>query len=346
VEKTVNAKGHFYFGFGIGLPSDYLKIAGEDYNQYLSIGGTATLMINYGNIPQAIQSAVTNLTNMNKSTGNNVLNNIIKAGAEIAIDLEGEIILKFASLTDGFIPNYVLDIEAAGLITLGNGDTGLPAGVYFSVSTTALTSIIDTVDGLLDNFAGILKTLGMAIPSPTVNADIDLGFFIQASMFGFSFSFGGHELTCGLKFSPLNVSCKFDNAFINALLKAGTWLINTAEFLFDNGGKLLMSVESGVSTFATNTLDSFTAFGVSTLVPKPPSPQQVAATQSAVSAVMKAAAIANANIQKQATAASIAKAANIVANTVAAEIAQIKANIAARQKRPLGKIGTVWKPIL
>jgi len=248
----VIAKGHVYLGLGLNFPKKWLKVGKRDLSKYINIEGEAAILVNLGRVGETVTRLINNIKNIGKAGARGIIKTLLNSGAELAVTLKGKFTLKLDKLTKGFFPNIKFDIDTSMVVTTGDSDTGLPAGIYVKVRTNLVTKLLGAIQKVINRFAVILEAFRIPVPNITSEKDIMLGLYITKKQIGFHFNALGQSITCVFKFSNMNASCDFGGKFFSAIAGAAKWVFKTAKKLFDSAGKVVVAIAQGIGKFAIN----------------------------------------------------------------------------------------------
>jgi hypothetical protein len=250
--KQVQTKGHFYMGMGLKLPSDFIRIGGLNMDKFFKISVSASLLIDFGNSINSVQSIVTDITK-NKGNGASIVKNIMKSGAEVSLRGEGKIKINLESLTKGVIPNLTFTVGSLNiLITTGGGESGLPTGLYIRLNVNIVKGLFDLLKKINGHFAGVMSAVGSFLKLDNIG-DVEGSIAITSVGLGFEFRGASITMLCYYKLDTNTGSCKMNSQIFTMILEAGKWVIKQAQKLFDEAGKEIMKVTAEVGKFASQT---------------------------------------------------------------------------------------------
>jgi hypothetical protein len=227
--KDVTALGSLYFELGLAIPTDFIKISEKlDIGNYIGISANVRIMIDLGDIETVISGIIDELKHVSKSTAKNIVSKAMGLGRELSLKIDGTLTINLEELTHGLLCDFEFTLlQRSVLLTRGESNTGLPAGFYFSQGSDVVSDMINSVQGIFDNFSSIIEKLGIpSIKVPPIG--IWLSFFINTTAVGFRVEFLSITASCMLKFEGWEFSCQ-----INA--KIFTMIADATKYVFKAG---------------------------------------------------------------------------------------------------------------
>jgi hypothetical protein len=172
---TVTTYGHIFADIGVFLPTDYLKFAGADLSEYISISARILFLIDLGDVDTVINSAITSIRAMTKDSVNSAINSMINSGPELRLTIDGVLTLNLEKMTNGAICDFSFTMSSATvLLTSGKGRSGLESGFYFRLTNNAMADMVNNLLGLIDHYSDILNDLGFGdLSVPSVDWSLD-----------------------------------------------------------------------------------------------------------------------------------------------------------------------------
>ena len=232
----LTVKGHFYAQIDISLPLDQIKLKnGKTLDEYLDLEVQPMIMIDFGRVGATVQRLINDFQHMNKHTAKNIVNTLKRSGAEALFNIDGKATFKINDLTGGILPDFSTTGQAAWIMSLGGGSTGLPTGLYFSIRSNIVREIINYVLGIVDVFGPFLNAKQINIPFPDV--EVYLGMFITPEYFGFGFNFARISVQCKVKYGGFRLSCSINGSFFDMLKEGLQFVFREATRFFSNTGK-------------------------------------------------------------------------------------------------------------
>jgi len=273
VKKGVTAKANFYVTLGISLAAvifpDSAKIGGKKISEIISITGKMTAWIDFGKLASTLKTTIDNIRKGSKDTGKQLIEGILRSGAEIGLSVSAQISLNLADLTKGFLPDAPLaqaDINV--LATLGGGSTGIGRGLYISFigKVQILTSFYNIFK---DKFDSVFGAIGIKLPAINLDINADVAIAVQDDVFGIKLTIlnGLLNIICMVRYKGPSFSCKgLDIGAIFSLIAEGVkWVARKVAEFFSNVGKTIVEFAKQVGEFFVSTgkaiADAFVAFG-------------------------------------------------------------------------------------
>jgi len=273
VKKNITARANFYVTLGISLSAAVFPptatIGGKKISEILSITGKMTAWIDFGKLGNVLLDTIKNIRNGNKNTGKQLIEGILKSGAEVGLSVSAEISLNLRDLTKGFLPDAQLakaDINV--LATLGGGSTGIGRGLYISFigKVTLLTSFYKIFK---EKFDGIFGKIGIKLPDLNLDIDANVAIAVQDEVLGIKLTIlnGLLNIVCMVKYNGPSFSCKgLDLGAIFTLIGEGIkWIVKQVAKFFENVGKTIVEFARKVGEFFVQTGEAikkaFVAFG-------------------------------------------------------------------------------------
>lgn len=248
--RTINFKGHFFFGFGLNLPLDQINIRGRRLSDILKLNISALFMVDLG--AYAGNQMEDLVGNMTEGENNKTLpQQIMGLGACISVTMEGHMEIGLSKITDGFMEDIVLDLKAHAYLTKstpGNA-TNLPSGIYLYIKADIIRVIKPLVDSLVKNYAPFLGGFVEKVMPDSIDAA--LGIFLNTDSMGISISVGENRFKCMFIYSEKKGSCKFNNAIFTAVEQGKDWVVNKANRLFETSGEAISKFKMGVGSLAS-----------------------------------------------------------------------------------------------
>jgi hypothetical protein len=237
---TITTYGHMFLDVGINFPTDFLKFGKRDLSDYFSITADILFLIDFGDVDTIAISMINTLRNANKDTAKTLMNSILKSGAEITLNIDGVMALNLEDMTKGLLCDFSFTLASATvLLTGGSGRSGLEAGVYFRLGSNVISDMINSLQGIFDNFSDIFKKIGMGGSFTLPSVGIELGLFLTTSAFGFQFTVLGFTFKCMFLYDGGDFSCAINAKIFTIIMDGLNFVFKNASKFFDKTGSII-----------------------------------------------------------------------------------------------------------
>jgi hypothetical protein len=251
---TITTYGHLFLDVGIEFPTDFLKFGKRDLSSYFSLSADILFLIDFGDVDTVATSMINTLKNANKNTAKTLLKSIVSAGYELTMNIDGTLTLGLEDMTKGILCDFSFTLASATvLLTGGSGRSGLEAGVYFRLGSNFISDMINSLQGIVDNFSDIFSKLGMgSFTLPSVG--IELGLFLTTSAFGFQFTALGFTFKCMFLYDSADFSCAINAKIFTMIMDGLNFVFKNAAKFFDKTGSIIATKTAAEFKAATKVI--------------------------------------------------------------------------------------------
>lgn len=251
---TVTTYGHLFLDLGIEFPTDFMKFGKRDLSSYFSLSADILFLIDFGDVDTIATSMINTLKNANKNTAKTLLKSILTAGYELTMNIDGTLTLGLEDMTKGILCDFSFTLASATvLLTGGSGRSGLEAGVYFRLGSNFISDMINSLQGIVDNFSDIFSKLGMgSFTLPAVG--IELGLFLTVSAFGFQFTALGFTFKCMFLYDSSDFSCAINAKIFTMIMDGLNFVFKNAAKFFDKTGSIIATKTAAEFKAATKVI--------------------------------------------------------------------------------------------
>jgi hypothetical protein len=244
--KDITTRAHFMFSTQITLPLDY-KIGGVKLGDIFSFNISGVAFIDFGPAESAVSNLIGIMNKPNGSKFNDIVNTVIKTGAEISATVTGTISINLSDITRGFLNNIILGnlFNCNLLLTSGgpNSSSGLPTGIYVFFDGSMFKDFAKIIESLTGKFADILKLLGIKLPSiPNFGKETTFSVFIDKTNVGFRIEISNFKFMCLFQYENSSGSCCIDGKCFSGFSGTVGMIIKEAKKFFDNTGKEITKI--------------------------------------------------------------------------------------------------------
>lgn len=237
-------KGHVVLSTGLNIPFylDWIKAREINLSKLLEISSQASYMIDYGSADSLVKDILSSILKMNFQSVKNTISSALTEGAEITIAIDGLIAFRLEELTGGIVPDFSLSLFSERvIISTGNGQSGLPAGIYFYLASKS--PVGKCIQSIFNQFDEVFKKMDIIIPN--INADLfntEFGLFIDQSSVGFKFSLSEIEieLECMFLYRDEKFSCRINSKYFTVIKNEAEYIFKLANDFFDETGSELL----------------------------------------------------------------------------------------------------------
>ncbi len=259
---TVSTYGHIFVDVGLEFPTDFMKFGKRDLSSYFTLTAEILFLVDFGDVDTVVSSMINSLKSASKDSAKNVLNSILKSGAELTMNIDGVLTLNLEDMTKGVLCDFSFTLASATvLLSGGSGRNGLEAGIYFRLGSNLISDMINSLQGIVDNFSDIFSKMGLgSFTLPSVG--LELGLFLTTSAFGFQFTALGFTFKCMFLYDNSDFSCAINAKIFTLIMDGLNFLFKNASKFFDKTGSLIATKSAAAFREATKAISQNIRKGV------------------------------------------------------------------------------------
>lgn len=239
---TITTYGHIFADLGVSFPTDAIKIGNKDIGDYISFDADILFLVDFGDVDTVVQAAVNSIKSLSKDKAISALKALIKSGPEITLNINGVLTINLEELSKGALCDLSFTLASVQvLLTGGSGRSGLETGFYIRVGSDAVSDMINSLQGIFDNYMEIFEKLGLGGSFTVPPVGVELGLFLSKSSFGFQITFFGVKFKCLLIFDGFQFSCSINANIFSIIADAANFVIKKVSKFFETSGSVLMT---------------------------------------------------------------------------------------------------------